>query len=332
MDQQSDSKRLIRYIDRFPEVKLLVVGDVMVDQFIWGDVRRISPEAPVPVVEVEKDALLLGGAANVLHNVVSLGGKAELFGLIGPDEMGRKLVHLLRKINCGSDGLVVEHERPTSIKTRVIARGQQVVRFDREKRIPASADSIQKMIALMRQRFPEVRGIILSDYGKGLVTGEFMKALRRAVTRQNLLVAVDPKRSDFNFYRGATLITPNKAEAETASGIKIKKREDLRKVAETLRGQGNFNHVLITLGEEGMALLEEDGTLTFIPTVAREVYDVSGAGDTVIATMALSVASGLTIREACEVANYAAGIVVVEVGTATVTPERLKEEIRKGAR
>lgn len=319
-------------IDKFPGRRILVIGDVVVDHFIWGNVSRISPEAPVPVVNVEREEFLLGGSANVLKNIVSLGGSGGLCGLIGKDRMGEELQRLLAKIGMSSSALV-EGDRPTTVKTRVVAQGQQVVRFDREqvgKLLPETLINFQKYL---EKNLDDFDAVVVSDYGKGVVDGQLMLRLHQLVRlrkKSYLPIIVDPKPASGERVLGATVITPNHHEAEQMSGISIIDDESLFAAARSIRSRLECQAVLITRGEAGMALLEEDDTTVTIPTMAKEVYDVTGAGDTVAATMALGLACGCSIRDAAVLANHAAGIVVGKVGTASLSGKELKEALGKG--
>lgn len=321
-----------KLLQRFKKTTLLVVGDIMIDEFIWGTVSRISPEAPVPVVAVTHEDLLLGGAANVVHNVHSLGGRVLLAGLIGDDRMGEKIKELLTVQGINKGGLVVEAGRPTTVKTRIVAHSQQVVRFDRESRNPISTQSQEQLIEYIDTHWSRVNGVIVADYGKGLIIPDLMDFIMNKKRTDGQLVAVDPKVNNFAFYTGATILTPNRYEAEAAAGKEIQDEESLMEVGNQLLERFASQAVLITRGEEGMALFEQDGAVTAVPTVAKEVYDVTGAGDTVISALTLALAAGSTFPEAAVLANYAAGIVVGKVGTATVSPEELKKAFAGRAR
>jgi D-beta-D-heptose 7-phosphate kinase/D-beta-D-heptose 1-phosphate adenosyltransferase len=325
--QISDRIDVDKLVQRFKKTTVLVVGDIMIDEFIWGTVTRISPEAPVPVVAVARENLLLGGAANVVHNVHSLGGRVLLAGLIGDDRMGEKIKKLLAEQKIDSEGLVVQAGRPTTVKTRVIAHSQQVVRFDRESREPISAQSQEMLLRYLDKSWGQVDGIIVSDYGKGLISPALMEFIMQRKKKEAKLVAVDPKMNNFNLYAGATVVTPNRQEAEAAAGKEIRDEGSLMEVGRILLERFASQAILITRGEEGMVLFEREGDVINVPTVAKEVYDVTGAGDTVISALTLALASGNAFPEAAVVANYAAGIVVGKVGTATVTPEELKKAI-----
>ncbi len=321
-------EHLKQAVTDFGKARILVIGDIIVDHFIWGNVSRISPEAPVPVVNVTHDNLLLGGAANVLHNLFALGAKASLCGVVGEDAMGDQLFSLLADLGASTDGVVQSPNRPTTIKTRIIAQSQQVVRFDREKSVPLSPESHRKILAFLDRQLDEVEVIVISDYDKGMISESFMDSLRdRLRSRPRIKVVVDPKPRQPARFQGATLVTPNHHEAELMSGITITDEASLSQAAHRLQEMLLCEAVLITRGEAGMTLFERDLPAYTIPTVAKEVYDVTGAGDTVIATLALGLGVGLSSAEAATLANFAAGIVVGKIGTATATTAQLLEAI-----
>jgi rfaE bifunctional protein kinase chain/domain len=325
MSPAYDPKVLSDGIDRFTSCRILVVGDLLMDEYIWGRVERISPEAPVPVVEVKEESLMLGGAGNVLNNIRALGGSVLLCGVIGNDFMGKELTRMLRELNSPIKGLVVEDRRPTTIKTRIVAHSQQVVRVDREERRPVDEKSIDRIIATLKEELNESDAIVVADYGKGVVTRSLMEGIRSLSQNSQIILAVDPTVRNLAFYKDVTLITPNNYEAQQMSGIQIEDDESLRRAGARLLEELSCQMVLVTQGDKGMTLFEGNGQTTQIPTVARKVFDVSGAGDTVIATFTLALAAGLTPGEAAVLANLAAGIVVGEVGTATVPATKLKE-------
>lgn len=316
-------QRLAQAISRFPERQVLVVGDLMLDNFIWGEVNRISPEAPVPVVEVREESQLLGGSANVAHNVASLGGQALVAGVIGDDIAGQELLKLFGQIAVPTTGLICEDGRPTTVKTRIIAHHQQVVRFDREWRAPLREETVRGILAFIKETLPNLHGIIVSDYAKGVVTREFLDVLRELIAGRPLPVVVDPKVQHAELYRSFTMVTPNHHEASQMSGIPIRDIETLIQAGKSLLAQLACETVLITRGKEGMSLFHRDGPIVHIPTVAQRVYDVTGAGDTVIAAVTLGLVAGLSPEEAALLANLAAGVVVGEVGTAVVSAAQL---------
>jgi D-glycero-beta-D-manno-heptose-7-phosphate kinase len=316
-------KRLLEAISRFPVCRVLVVGDLMVDSFIWGEVNRISPEAPVPVVAVREESHLLGGSANVVHNVASLGGQALVAGSIGNDAPGDELVKLFQEISVPVAGLICEDGRPTTVKTRIIARHQQVVRYDRESRAPLKRETTTRILSFIHKNLGSLGGIIVSDYAKGVVTRDFLDALRVMVAGLSVPVVVDPKVQHADFYRSFTMVTPNNHEASQMSGIEIGDQETLIRAGKSLLHQLACESVLITRGKDGMSLFHHDGQTVHIPTVAQRVFDVTGAGDTVIAAVTLGIVAGLSREDAALLANLAAGIVVGEVGTAAVSSAQL---------
>jgi len=329
----SEIESMVRAIRTFPNYKVLVVGDIMMDEFLWGEVSRISPEAPVPIVKVEKETFLLGGAANVVNNLLGLKGQVLLAGVIGSDGMGRRLLKKLQSLGTTTEGIVVEEGRPTAIKTRVIAHHQQVVRVDREKVAPIQPETLRTMLNLVRKNRSQIKGVIVSDYGKGVVSQELMTSLKKIAEENSLPLLVDPKPNNIKWYDRVTLITPNHLEAEMAVGKKIESKEDLLWAGRQLLKKTNCESVLITRGREGMTLFLKSRKVEHIPTVAQKVFDVTGAGDTVIATLILSLVSGMNMLQACMASNYAAGIVVGEVGTAAVQAgdliRVLKESVTK---
>ncbi len=322
-----DREYLNKGIDNFRKTRLLVVGDIMLDQFIWGKVSRISPEAPVPVVEVEHETTMLGGAANVVNNIVSLSGTALLCGIVGDDSTGREITSKLNELDVDDSGIIVEYDRPTTVKTRIIAHAQQVVRYDREKKIPLKPGSINRILDFINDKKEDLSGIIISDYGKGVVTREIMEGVKMAMSDSKIPLAVDPNVKNFSLYKDVTIITPNHHQAGEVADMEIVDEESLGIVGEKLLHRQKCQTLLITRGEDGMTLFEKDGRTTHIKSMAKKVYDVTGAGDTVIATIALSLAAGFDIKSAAYLSNVAAGIVVGEVGTSAVKINNLKELI-----
>lgn len=321
--------RAYEIIENFPRAKVLVVGDIMMDHFIWGKVSRISPEAPVPIVDVQKESLMLGGCANVLHNIYAMGGGVYGAGVVGADDMGERLFDEFHKRRIDTGGIVVEKNRSTTLKTRIIAHGQQVVRFDRENRRPIEAESIGKIISYMETVCGDVGAIVFSDYNKGVITKTLLDGIRKVIAGHDIIVCVDPKQDDFSLYRGFDVITPNHYEAGRAVGMEIRNESDLCQAGTNLLEQFDFKAVLITRGEEGISLFEKSSEVLHTPfaTEAKEVFDVTGAGDTVIGVFALCVAAGASFKEAAVLANHAAGIVVGKVGTATISQEELKKSL-----
>lgn len=312
-----------RILGRFKGRKVMVLGDAMLDEYLWGKVARISPEAPIPVVEVQKSSFALGGAANVANNIAALGGHAMLCGLVGDDEAGRTLRAILE--GSGIEALLVsDPDRGTTLKTRVVAHSQQVVRVDRESRAAPTGRVARGLIDMLKASVDEVDAFLVSDYGKGVVSPGVVQKFIDLAREAGRPVLVDPKGSDYRKYRGSTLVTPNEMEANEAAGKKIVDDNTLHYVLNAIKRKAGCQAVLITRGERGLCLMEGDGNITHMPTFARQVYDVTGAGDTVVGTLGLSLAAGATLGEGAHIANHAAGIVVGRVGTATVTLEELQ--------
>ncbi len=300
---------------------ILVVGDLMCDHYLFGKVERISPEAPVQVVEIEKEETLLGGAGNVINNLLALGANVEVASVVGDDECGAWLKNRLSKKGIKLDHIITQNGRHTSKKTRVISSNQQIVRFDKESKDNISRQSEEDIFNRINDI--EIDIILLSDYAKGVLTPNLTKKLINFAKEKNIPIFVDPKGSDYSKYSGATLITPNKKEAQIATGIDITNDNELIKAGNALKERFDLKNVIITLSEEGMAIFDKD--FEKIPTVAKEVYDVTGAGDTVLATLGYGVATGLSLSEAARLANLAAGVVVGKVGSATATLSEIEE-------
>ncbi len=298
--------------------RLLVVGDLMIDHYLWGKTERISPEAPVPVIDVDKETEVLGGAGNVVNNLVALGARVEVASVIGPDENGARLRRMLEDLGVGMGALVEEDGRSTTRKSRVIASHQQVVRFDSETRQPITDESQKRLLERIGALLEEgIDTVLISDYGKGVLTESLTQGVITAAKRHGIRVMVDPKGRDYAKYRGATAITPNRKEASEATGIAITDRASLERAGFALKESLGLERAIITLSEEGMAIFGEE--MRLIPTVAKEVYDVTGAGDTVIATLGFVRACGGEIDEAARIANAAAAVVVGKLGSATAT-------------
>jgi D-beta-D-heptose 7-phosphate kinase/D-beta-D-heptose 1-phosphate adenosyltransferase len=303
--------------------KIVVCGDVMLDQFVWGKVSRISPEAPVPVVEVTNESFHLGGGANVAHNLSSLGAVPVLIGVRGQDGAADRLLETLANTGITEASLIPDASRPTTVKTRTIAHGQQVVRTDRESRedlTPAvETEVIERVVAALR----DSQALILSDYSKGTLTPRVLQKAIAAARRRQLPVLVDPKLKRFGAYRRVSVVTPNTLEAQAATGIEIDGRRQLESAARKILSSLQCEALLVTRGEQGMALYEKSKRPVYIGAAAREVFDVTGAGDTVIATAAFVLAAGGKLKEAAVLSNQAAGIVVGKLGTATTTPDEI---------
>ena len=300
---------------------VLVLGDVMLDEFVWGDVTRISPEAPVPVVDVRRESMHLGGAANVLASLVALGARGSVVGVVGNDAAGRRLQAGLSDLGV-QDQLVVDESRPSTTKTRIIAHNQLVVRADRESRSPVTGKLEDKIVSSLKDALRHADAFVVSDYDKGVVTPRILREVL-PVAYEQVPVLIDPKLRNFNEYRPATLVTPNHLEALRMSDTEDHSDDGSHQAAKVIREKLGCDAVLITRGDRGMMLLEGDGPPVYVETAAREVYDVTGAGDTVIAALASALATGATMIEAASFANHAAGIVVGKVGTATATADEL---------
>lgn len=319
-------------LDRFSEQRLLVVGDVMLDWFIWGGVSRISPEAPVPVVEVQSESRYPGGAANVARNVTPFGAKVELSGLYGTDPNGTLLETTLAENHIGMELCLRRAEYQTITKTRVVARHQQVVRIDREKRQPLSATLAGELVERIRAVLPRIDGLIIEDYGKGLISAEFVAGLLAAASERGIVVTVDPKPGNPIDWKGVTTVKPNRYEAFACAGIEDLHRdagvdpladEPLLAAGRALLEKWSCAQVLLTLGEQGMLVFSRDAAPLHLPAKAREVFDVSGAGDTAIAVYTLGLCSGLSAGVAAHLSNLASSIVVGKLGTTPIEREEL---------
>jgi rfaE bifunctional protein kinase chain/domain len=319
---RASRERLARLVARFPRARVLVIGDLMLDRFIRGDVRRISPEAPVPVVQVRDEGVHPGGAGNVAANLAGLGARPKVVGWVGRDAAGSELRRLLDRLGADGAGLVVARDAGTIEKTRVVAHAQQVVRLDREP--PGTSEHVERaLVARVMRLLPRVDAVLVSDYGKGTISRSLLRRLAERTADGGLLYLVDPKHANFDSYRGATLVKPNAVEAEAASGIAIRDDASLAAAGERLLERWETQAVLISRGEQGMALCRRGRTPCNLPTTAREVFDVTGAGDTVMSVAALALASGGSLEEAAWLANLAAGVVVGKVGTATLSQAEL---------
>ncbi len=320
-------KHLKGVVEKFRRAKILVIGDVMLDEFIWGKVSRISPEAPVPVVDVHSESVMLGGAANVAANLKSLGAKTYLAGVIGKDRAGETVKKELRKRKISEEALVVDGKKKTILKSRLIAHSQQVVRMDRENREEIKGASLNQLTGYVKSLIPKIDAVIISDYGKGVISRKLLQEVLPLLRAARKYITVDPKLANFFNYRRVTLITPNQQEVERALGVEIKNELNLFSAGKEILQRLNCKSLLVTRGEEGMTLFEPNRKPVNISTVAREVYAVTGAGDTVISALTLALVAGLSKKEAAQLANLAAGIVVGEVGTATLNPGELLEAI-----
>ena len=320
---QLTKTRASEILQTLRERKVLVLGDVMLDEFVWGDVTRISPEGPVPVVDVRRESVHLGGAANVLANLISLGAHGWVVGVVGNDYAGGRIRDELRQLNSGGDGgVIVDESRRSTTKTRIVAHSQLVVRADRESRTPVDGKLEQQIVARLKEKLEDADAFVVSDYDKGVITPAILREVL-PFAYERVPVLVDPKLRNFKSYSPATLITPNHLEALRMSDTEDHSDDGSHNAAKIIQQKLGCDAVLITRGDRGMMLLEAGGEPVYVETAAREVYDVTGAGDTVIATLAGALAAGATMIEAATLANHAAGIVVGKVGTATATASEL---------
>ena len=313
----------------FDGKRIAVIGDMMLDGYFWGDVKRISPEAPVPVLEVEDEFFRFGGAANVALNIFTLGGIPVPVGVIGNDNYGSIFSSLIKEKNIENDGIIIDNDRPTTTKTRVIANNQHVVRIDKESKAYINNKIEAKILAYLESVLDTLDGIILQDYNKGILTPSLISKIISLANKKNILVTVDPKFDNFFEYKNVTVFKPNRKETETVLGIRIKDDKDISSAGRNLLHKLNSEYVLLTLGEEGIAVFEKGDKERRMPTKARKVADVSGAGDTVISTLTIGLAAGANIYEACFLANYAAGIVCGEVGIVPIEKEILFQTVLK---
>jgi D-beta-D-heptose 7-phosphate kinase/D-beta-D-heptose 1-phosphate adenosyltransferase len=336
-------RNLKEIINKFKQVNILVVGDLILDEYIWGSVERISPEAPVPVLWANKRTFVPGGTANVANNICSLGAKVTLSGVIGSDANSKILLSELKKRKINTRGIFAEASRHTTVKTRILAGHQQVVRVDWEHTHDLSGELNAKILKFIRENIDSFDAIIIEDYGKGVINIALLEALISLAKASKKIITVDPKEDNFQYYHSVSSITPNRKELENAiRNLKIKDTtnrfkintdklftdKDVDLAAREILAYLNLDSILITLGEQGMKLLEKNGRLTHIPTVAQEVFDVSGAGDTVISTFTLALCAGASRLEAAHIANFAAGIVVGKLGTAVTSISELLERIK----
>ncbi|HXI83625.1 MAG TPA: D-glycero-beta-D-manno-heptose-7-phosphate kinase [Verrucomicrobiae bacterium] len=334
-----NSRRLREILSHFPRQRILVVGDVMLDQFLWGKVSRISPEAPVPVVEITRESFFPGGAANVARNLRALDSSVSVLGVLGDDDAGAELRGLLEQQGIRTGGLIVDPNRPTTVKTRIVAHNQQMVRFDREKCVGLSATLERKVLECFETHLNGVSAVVFEDYAKGVLSQRLLNILQRRAHQAGKTTAADPNSRHRLRYSGLTAVTPNRAEAFAAAGLpyvepvdEVLRDEPLLRVGQKLLRTWKPRNLLITLGEHGVCLFRPGKKPHHIPTVAQEVFDVSGAGDTVIATLVLALAAGADPIEAAEISNHAAGVVVGKVGTATCSARELVKSFARNRR
>jgi D-glycero-beta-D-manno-heptose-7-phosphate kinase len=320
-------ERVAELFARFKGKRIAVVGDLMLDRYYWGTVRRISPEAPVPIVEVDSESVRLGGAANVANNIQSLGGEPILVGLIGNDHSGELLLAQLKDQNLSTDGIVVDGSRPTTIKTRVIAHSQHVVRVDNESKVDCPEHLQPRIIDAVKYHVHSLDGIILEDYNKGVVTKDVIQETTAVALKYGKIITVDPKLENFLEFKNVTVFKPNRREVEETLGGRLRTTEEVVCAGKKLMGLLSVENILLTRGEDGISLFEANGDISHLGNVARHVHDVSGAGDTVIATLTLALAGGATVREASAIANCAAGVVVGSVGIVPIQVSPLLESV-----
>ncbi|MEK7824718.1 MAG: D-glycero-beta-D-manno-heptose-7-phosphate kinase [Candidatus Eisenbacteria bacterium] len=325
-----DLEALRAIVARFTGRRILVLGDLMLDRYLWGRVDRISPEAPVPVVEVERETVALGGAGNVAANLQALGAEPVLVGVVGEDDDGVHLMETLAARGVATGGVVRDRSRPTTVKTRIIAHAQQVVRADREVRADLAGAALDALLDRLDAEIAACEGMVVSDYGKGVITPRTLERALGSARRQRLTVSVDPKESHIDAYQGVSILTPNQHEAGYMQGRRVVDDASLREVGWGLQKRLDAEAVLVTRGPAGMSLFEKGGRYTYLPTVAREVYDVTGAGDTVVSVVAVALAAGADYPTASTLANHAAGVVIREVGTAACTPAQLEASLADG--
>jgi len=322
-----NKSKIGRLLANFPNSKILVLGDIMLDRYLWGNVDRISPEAPVPVVHITRESTNLGGAANVAANVSGLDAGVTLLGVIGDDMMAELLRENLVNYSLKTTGIMVDKNRPTTVKTRIVAHNQQIVRIDRELTSEIPGEIVQQLVAKIAKLIKNTDGIIISDYGKGVITYDLLAEVIPLARKHGVFIAVDPKEVHFMNYREVSVVTPNHHEAGFISGKKITSDAVLGEVGWNLMDLLSLESLLITRGEKGMALFEKNRELTHIPARAKTVYDVTGAGDTVIATLTVARTAGASMKEAAIFANSAAGLAVAQFGTARISRSELKSAL-----
>lgn len=324
-------EKIIQIKQTQQQPKVLVIGDLMIDQYIWGEATRLSPEAPVPVVNVKRESATLGGAANVAQNLLALGAKVTLGGLIGNDAAGEELLIILEKQGVNTQAIFKDSTRPTTVKTRVLAGNHQLVRIDREVTNPIEAELEEQVFGILQTCITEADIVLFSDYNKGFFAPALTQRLIKVANEHDKKVIVDPKGLDYSKYKGAFIIKPNRKElTEAAKAEKIHNLNDLQKAGKTIFAETEVDYLIVTLSEEGMVILDELA-YKLLPVKATEVFDVTGAGDTVLATIAYFIAQGLEVEEACELANHAAAIVIRHVGNATASVDSIIADINNSS-
>jgi D-glycero-beta-D-manno-heptose-7-phosphate kinase len=319
--------RLDSLCSAFSRKRIAVIGDLMLDRYCWGKVARISPEAPVPVLEMDSEATRLGGAANVAHNIASLGGIPLMIGIVGQDDSGALLREIAKEAGFSTEGILDDPSRPTTSKTRVIAHNQHVIRVDRESKSDVDESIIASILETLEDQISSLDAIIMEDYNKGVIVKPLINKVINLARKHDVMITVDPKFNNFFEYRGVTVFKPNRKEAEEALGIRLKSDAEVNAAGRELLKRLDSDNVLLTLGEEGMSLFSRSGEILKVPTKARTVSDVSGAGDTVISTLTMALAGGATMLEAATLANYAGGVVCEEVGIVPISIPELRNVI-----
>lgn len=323
------NERLLSLKNSFSGKKIAVLGDMMLDGYYWGDVKRISPEAPVPILEIENEFFRFGGAANCALNLLKLGAEPIPIGIIGYDNNGSIFKSLLQENGIEDEGIITDDERPTTTKTRVIANSQHVVRIDKESKSYLDKNTEDKILNYLKDKISELDGLILQDYNKGVLTPSLIKNIIELANKNDILITVDPKFDNFFAYKNVTVFKPNRKETENVFGIRIRSEEEILSAGKNLLEKLNSKYILLTLGEGGLAVFSKEEKIRRMPTKARKVADVSGAGDTVISTLTLAMSAGADIYEACYLSNYAAGIVCGEVGIVPIEKDVLFDTILK---
>lgn len=326
--KKSENLKLEKIVNKFAGKKILIIGDLMLDEYIFGKTTRLSPEAPIPIVEVEKINYVPGGAANTANNVKSLGAQTILTGLVGKDENGKILIKLLKKKDIKVYGILEDIKRPTTLKSRVVSQGQQIVRIDKENRKPITKKVERALLSFIKIIIPKVDIILISDYAKGVITSRLCQQIITLAKTKGKPVLIDPKGKNSSKYKDCFIIVPNLKELEGALKIQVNDLSKLPQAAKMLLAHVNSEAVLVTLGGLGMALLEKSGKYFTVPATNVGIVDISGAGDTAIATFALSLAAGASLREAMLISTYACSVVIGKMGTATTTPEELIKAIK----
>jgi len=320
-------EQLLKIIENFNNQNILVVGDLMLDEYLWGEVNRISPEAPIPILDIQKITCVPGGAANTASNLSAMGGKVFLAGVIGPEDKGKLLKEMLEKRGVETQGIFIDENRKTTVKTRAIAKNQQMIRLDSEDRNPIDLTYEQKILDFVKGKIKEVKAVIISDYVKGVVTENLIKNIIEITKTNNIFCLIDSKAKDFQKYKNCNIIIPNEKELSQALDLEIRSEGQLLEAGKMLLFHVLCDNVLVKRGAKGMTLFEKDGNIFSFPAINNQPIDVSGAGDTAIATFTLALTAGANLKEAVIIASHACGIVVGKMGTAIVLPEELAKSL-----